>query len=76
MAIRAGMVRATFKIRIVFICDLSMPSVCAITIIKGAWLNHTTKVIKKAIQVMWRILIFPEKENRLSFWDDMVGFPL
>jgi len=65
ITMRAGMVKATFKIRMVFISELFMPSVLAITIINGAWLNQTTKLIKKAIHVMWRILVFPEKENRL-----------
>jgi hypothetical protein len=41
----------------------------------GAWLNHTTKLMKNAIQVMCRILMFPENESRLSLGDDMVWVP-
>jgi hypothetical protein len=60
------MVSATFKRSIVLISELLMPKVLAIISIKGAWLNHTTKLMKNAIQVICRILIFPQKESRFN----------
>jgi len=66
MMIRDGMVRATFNIRMVFISGWLRCNDLAIANINGAWLNQTTKLIKKANQVIWRILMFPEKEKRLS----------
>jgi hypothetical protein len=72
MMMRAGMVSATFKISMVLISELLMPSVLAIASIKGAWLNHITKLMKNASQVICRTLVFPEKANSLNFWDDIV----
>ena len=51
----------------------------------GAWLNHTKKVRKKAIQPRWRILFLPVKDKILSLFlvgaaglgdgdDDISGF--
>jgi len=38
--------------------------------IRGAWLNQTKKLMKKAIQVKWRMRIFPLKENMFKLDDE------
>ena len=49
------MVRATFKINKAFHCGFVRLNASEITAPKGAWLNHTTKVMKKAIQDVCRV---------------------
>jgi len=66
ITIRAGMVKATLSINKVFIWLGVKPRLVAMLAINGAWLNQTKKVMKKAIQLMWSIFIFPLKENKLK----------
>ena len=71
ITIRAGIVRATFKI----ISDLSWALVRSndsfINTNKGAWLNHTKKEMKNATQVMCSVLILPLfRSNKFNPCDD------
>ena len=68
---RAGIAKATFKVNNIFTSASDRPSESLIACSMGARLNQTTNVMKKAIQVRCKIFIFPEKEKRLNFSDDM-----
>ena len=63
---RAGMVSATLRINKVLTWSLLRLSVSPIADKNGAWLNHTKKVRKNAIQPKWRILFLPEKDKIFS----------
>ena len=60
------MVKATFKISKVLTCCLVKSRVSPIAERKGAWLNQTKKVRKKAIHPKCRILFLPAKDKTLS----------
>ena len=63
---RAGMVSATLRINKVLTWSLLRLRVSPIADKNGAWLNHTKKVRKNAIQPKWRILFLPEKDKIFS----------
>ena len=67
ITIRAGIVSATLRINSVFTCCSVNPNVVCIASSKGAWLNHTIKVIKNAIHVRCKILVLPTNDNKFSF---------
>jgi hypothetical protein len=69
---RAGMVSATFKINKVLISLAFKPRLLAITPSKGAWLNHTKKVIKNAIQLKCNTFILPTNEKSLIPTDELM----
>ena len=59
------MVRATLRMSRVLISLALSPRLAPMTPSNGAWLNHTKKVIKNAIQLKCSTFILPVKENNL-----------
>jgi len=70
VTIRAGIVKATFKISNILASMSVKPILAFIIDISGAWLNQTRKVMKNANQVLCRILDRPWKDKKLCFKDD------
>jgi hypothetical protein len=61
------MVKATFKMRRVLISSVVSPRLVFTICSSGAKLNHTTKVMKKAIQLRCKTFILPVNENSENF---------
>ena len=78
--IRAGMVSATLRMSKAATSCLLRPKLSRIAAIKGAWLNHTTKLTKNATQLKCKMRIrgarLKNGKRGLGAWVIKISFDL